>query len=125
MIGRAVGYRKEMASRRSEGAPVPRALQALCDAASALGLRASRWCRSLDRDSCCCAAGALAVGAARTEVLPLAKRAVAAVAGTMQFALGMEACELIETNLLRGVLPTEDAATLPAVVAPLEEAEGL
>lgn len=58
-------------------------------------------------------------------MLPLAEGSIAAVACTVQLALGVEACQLIETDLLGRMLPAEDAAALPAVVATLEEAEGL
>jgi hypothetical protein len=42
----------------------------------------------------------------------------------MQHTVGMEPGKLVESNLLGGVLPTEDAAALPAMVATLEEAKG-
>jgi len=50
---------------------------------------------------------------------------MATVARAVQLALRVEACKLIEANLLGRVLPAKDAAALPAVVAPLEEAKGL
>jgi hypothetical protein len=49
---------------------------------------------------------------------------VAAVARTMQHTVGVEPGKLVESDLLGRVLPTEDAATLPAVMATLKEAEG-
>jgi len=58
-------------------------------------------------------------------MLPLAERTMATVARAVQLALRVEACKLIEANLLGRVLPAKDAAALPAVVAPLEEAKGL
>jgi hypothetical protein len=58
-------------------------------------------------------------------MLPLAERAVAAVACTMHHTIGVEASELVETNLLGRMLPTEDSAALSAVVAALEETEWL
>lgn len=108
----------------SEGAPVPSALQALRNAAHTWVLGALGWCRRLDRDSRRATTGALAVSAARTKMLPLAEGTMTAIACTMQFALGVEACKLIETDLLGRVLPAEDAATLSAVMAALKEAEG-
>jgi hypothetical protein len=68
-------------------------------------------------------AGAFAVVAAQAKVLPLAERAVAAIAGAVPLALRVEACKLIKTNLLGGVLCAEDATTLSAVMAAVEEAE--
>ena len=121
----AVGYRQEMEVSDSEGAPIPSTLQALCKAAHTRILGTLGWCRSLDWNSRSTISRALAVGAACTKVLPLAERAVAAIAGAMQFAIRVEACKLIETDLLGRVLPAEDATALPAVVAALEEAEGL
>jgi hypothetical protein len=56
-------------------------------------------------------------------MFPLTKRAMAAIACTVQVAFGMEASKLIETNLLRRMLPAEDATTLPAVMTALKEAE--
>lgn len=50
---------------------------------------------------------------------------MAAVAGTMPMALWVEARKLVKANLIAGVLPAEDATTLAAVVATLEEAKGL
>jgi hypothetical protein len=56
-------------------------------------------------------------------MFPLTKRAMAAIACTVQVAFGMEASKLIETNLLRRMLPAEDATTLPAVMTALKEAK--
>ena len=58
-------------------------------------------------------------------MLPLSERAVAALARTMKTAFGMESCKLVELDLLGRMLPAEDAATLSAMVATLEETEGL
>lgn len=57
-------------------------------------------------------------------MLPLAERTVAAVAGTMPLALGVEARQLVEADLVARVLCAEDATALAAVVAALEEAKG-
>jgi hypothetical protein len=88
---------QEVVISASESGPVPSTLEALSKAAHARVLGALDWCRSLDRDSGGSGAStrALAVGAARAKMLPLAERAVAAIACTMQLALGMEACELV------------------------------
>ena len=104
-----------------EGAPVPSALEALCKAANADIVRAAgRW-RGLDRYcSLAAVAGALAVAAAQTKVLPLTEGAVAAVTSAVPFAVRVEACKLVEADLLGRVLPAEDAAALPAVVAAVE-----
>jgi len=120
-----------MTSKRPslESAPVPRALEALGQAAYARILRTLSRRRSLDglcgSGAAVAAVGALAVGAAGAEVLPLAEGAVAAVAGTVPVAFWVEAGELVETHVVARVLPAEDAAALAAVVAPLEEAKGL
>jgi sialic acid synthase SpsE len=58
-------------------------------------------------------------------MLPLAERAVAAVACTMHHTIGVESSELVETNLLGRMLPTEDPAALSTMVAALEETEWL
>jgi hypothetical protein len=42
----------------------------------------------------------------------------------MHDTVGVEAGKLIETNLLRRVLPAEDSTALSAVVAALKEAKG-
>jgi hypothetical protein len=57
-------------------------------------------------------------------MLPLAERAVATIAGAMPMTFWMETRKLVEADLIAGMLPAEDAATLTTVVAPLEEAEG-
>lgn len=112
-----------------ESAPVPCALEALRQAAYARVLWTLGWGRSLDglggSGAAVAAVGALAVGAAGAEVLPLAERAVATVAGTVPVALWMEAGELVETHVVARVLPAENAAALAAVVAALEETKGL
>jgi hypothetical protein len=107
----------------SEGAPIPNT-HALRKAAHAWILWALG-CGCLDWDSCGASGGGLAVGAARTKMLPLAERAMATVACAMHYSIWVEACKFIETDQLGRVLPAEDAATLSAVVASLEEAEGL
>lgn len=58
-------------------------------------------------------------------MLPLAERAVATIAGTVPMTFWMEPRELIETDIVARVLPAKDAAALAAMVATLEEAEGL
>jgi hypothetical protein len=104
-----------------EGAPVPSALEALCKAAHADVVRAaSRW-RGLDRDcSLAAVAGAFAVAAAQSKVLPLTEGAVATITCAVPFAVRMEACKLVEADLLGRVLPAEDAAAFPAVMAAVE-----
>jgi hypothetical protein len=111
------------AKASSEGAPVPGTLEALGNAAHASILWTLRRSRRLNFDSCWAILGALAVGAARAKMFPLAERAMATVACTVQDAIGMEACQLIEPHLFVRVLPAEDATALPAVVATLEQAE--
>lgn len=109
----------------SEGAPVPRALKALGNATNASILRTFR-SRSLNRLWWRSAAtGALAVSAARTQMLPLAEGAEATIARTMEHALRVEPSKLIKADLVGRVLPAKDATTLPAMVAALKEAEGL
>jgi hypothetical protein len=71
------------------------------------------------------ASRALAVGAARAKVLPLAIRGEATVASAVQDTLRMEACKLVKTNLVGRMLIAIDATTLAAVMAALEETEGL
>ena len=56
-------------------------------------------------------------------MLPLAEGAVTTVAGAVPVTFRMEARELVKPDLVAGMLPTEDAATFAAMVAPLEEAE--
>lgn len=110
--------------RNSESAPIPGALEALCEAAGTWILWSLRWRRSLNRLDWSGATGALAVGAARTKMLPLTEQAVATIACTMQDTLGMESRQLVQAHLVGRMLPAVDAATLSAVVATLEEAEG-
>lgn len=108
-----------------KGAPVPGTLEALRQTANAGIVWTLRCYRCLDwLCTCAAVAGALTAAAAQAKVLPLAERAVAAIAGAVPFALWMEACKLIKTNLLRRVLRAEDAATLSAVVAAVEQAKG-
>lgn len=106
-----------------EGAPVPGALEALRQTADA-GL----WTLCCDGGldwlrAGTAVAGALAVAAAQAEVLPLAERAVAAIAGAMPLTLRVEACKLVKTDLLGRVLRAVDAAALSAMVAAVEEAK--
>ena len=56
-------------------------------------------------------------------MLPLAKGAVTAIASTLQVALGVEACKLIEADLVGRMLPAEDTPTFSAMVATLKEAK--
>jgi hypothetical protein len=107
----------------SEGAPIPGALERLRNAAYTMVFWTLRWSRCFDLNSRRAIIGALAVAAARAKVFPLTERAMAAIACTVQVAFGMEASKLIETNLLRRMLPAEDATTLPAVMTALKEAE--
>ena len=107
----------------SESTPVPRALEALGQATHARvlwTLGRSWW---LNRDGGRAVVGALAVGAARTKMFPFTERAVAAIACTVQFAVGMETCKLVKTDLLGRVLPAKDATAFSAMMAALEEAE--
>lgn len=110
----------------SEGAPVPGALEALGKAADALvlGTLGRRW-RLDGLDGSPPTSRAVAVVPARAQVLPLAKGAVAAVAGAVPATVGMEPRQLVKTHLAGRVLPAVDAAALAAVMAALEEAEGL
>ena len=106
-----------------KGAPIPGALEALRQTADT-GIRPLRLYRRLDWLCAGAAiAGAFAVAAAEAKVLPLAERAVAAIAGAMPLTLRVEACKLVKTNLLAGVLCAEDATALSAVVAAVEEAK--
>lgn len=107
----------------SEGAPVPGSGEAVGNASDTLIVRASL-CGggSVNLDSTG-ATGALAVLTAGTHLLPLAVLGVASVAGSLQVSLGMEQGMLVEPDLALGVLPTEDAAALATVVAPIEQAE--
>lgn len=106
-----------------KGAPVPRALETLGEAADT-GVGTLGGDRGLD-GLCAGAAiaGALAVAAAQAKVLPLAERAVAAVTGAVPLALGVEARKLVETDLLGRVLRAEDATALSAVMAAVEQAK--
>ena len=113
--------RSESWVRKLESAPVPGSLEALGQAADA-GL--GTLCGHRRLDWLCAAAavaGALAVAAAQAEVLPLTEGAMAAVAGTVPLALGVEACKLVETNLFGRVLCAEDPTAFPAVVAAVEQ----
>ena len=56
-------------------------------------------------------------------MFPLAEGAMATVTCAVELAVGVEACQLVEADLLGRVLPAEDATALSAVVATLEEAE--
>jgi hypothetical protein len=56
-------------------------------------------------------------------MLPLAERAMATVTSAVPLAVGVETCKLIEADLLRRVLPAEDAAAFSAVMAAVEQAE--
>jgi hypothetical protein len=108
-----------------ESAPVPRALEALGEATNASVLGALCACGRLNRFRRRQLADfrALAVGAAGTQVLPFAIRAMATIAGPMQETLGMEAGKLVEPDLVGRVLPAEDAATFSTVMTALEEAK--
>lgn len=89
--------------KSSEGAPVPSTLEGLGKAADALilgSLGLGRLSRGVDLDRSNTATGALAVGAAGSKMLPLAEGAMAAITRTMPCALGMEASELIKTDLV-------------------------
>jgi len=87
--------RCESSVRNLEGAPVPGALEALGQAADA-SLWTLRGHRRLDWLCAAAAvAGALTVAAAQAEVLPFTEGAVAAIAGTVPLALGVEACKLV------------------------------
>jgi hypothetical protein len=106
-----------------ESAPVPGSLEALGQAADA-SLWAFRCHRRLDW-LCAAAtvAGALTVAAAQTKMLPFTEGAVAAIAGTVPLALRVEACKLVEADLLGRILCAEDPTTLPAMVAAIEQAK--
>lgn len=58
-------------------------------------------------------------------MLPLAERTIATLASTVQDTIGMEPGQIVKSDLLGRVLPAEDAATLSAMVAPLEETKRL
>lgn len=115
--------RSEALAADLESAPVPRSLEALRQTANA-GLwtlrcdRCSDWLRTGTA-----IARALAVAPAQAKVLPLAERAMAAIAGAVPLALGVEACELVKTDLLGRVLRAVDATALSAVVTAVEEAK--
>lgn len=88
----------------SECAPVPGTLEGLGKATDTLilgSLGLGRLSRGLDLDRSNTATRALAVGATRSKMLPLAEGAVAAIARSVPCALGVEAGEFIETDLVR------------------------
>jgi hypothetical protein len=104
-----------------KSAPVPGSLEALGQAANA-SLWTLRGHRRLDWLCAAAAvAGALTVAAAQAEVLPFTEGAVAAIAGTVPLALRVEACKLVEADLLGRILSAEDPTALPAVVAAVEQ----
>jgi hypothetical protein len=76
-----------------EGAPVPSALEALREAtnASVLGALCRRWSFNRFRRRQLAGFRALAVGAAGTQVLPFAERAMATIACPVQKTIGVEA----------------------------------
>lgn len=115
--------RSEAEVRNLKSAPVPGALEALRQATDA-GLWTLRCNRCLDwLRTGTAVARALAVAATQAEVLPLTERAVAAIAGAVPLALGVETCELVKTDLLGRVLRAVDATALAAVVAAVEQAK--
>lgn len=69
------------------------------------------------------AAGALAVGAAGSEVLPATECLVTVVTGTLHVALWVEEGMLVQRDALLGVRSAEDVAALAAVVSTIEERE--
>lgn len=80
----------------SESAPVPSTLEGLSKAAGSLVFRSLGRRGCLDRlCSVQAATRALAVGAARSQMLPLAEGAMAAIASPMQNAFGMEARKFV------------------------------
>ena len=85
-----------------EGAPVPGTLKALGYASNPSVLWSLRSHRGLDGLCCSWSAtvGALAVGAAGTEMLPLAEVAVATIASAMPLAFWVEAGKFIEAYLV-------------------------
>jgi hypothetical protein len=106
-----------------KGTPVPGALETLSKATHTRGLGSLSW--GLDRlGGRDVGVGALAVASAGPEMLPLAEGAVATIAGAVPMALWMKTRELVKPDLVAGMLPAEDAATLATMVAPLKEAEG-
>jgi hypothetical protein len=58
-------------------------------------------------------------------MFPLAEGTMATIACTVEDTVRMEARKLIEAHLFGRVLPAEDATALSAVMAALEETEGL
>lgn len=110
---------------RSESAPVPGTLEALSEAANAMVFWAFCWWGCLNLNSRYATSRALAVGAARTEMLPFTEGCMAAIACTMQNSVGMESCQFVKSHLLGRMLPAKDTTTLAAVMAALEETKGL
>lgn len=105
-----------------EGAPIPGALKAGCQATDTMCIWTLSRCRGVDLD-CSGASGALTVGAARAHLLPFTELRVASIARTLEVSIRMEESILIELHLALRVLPAKDMATLPAMVLASEDSE--
>lgn len=112
----------------SEGAPVPGATAEALRQKASLG--GTLWALRLRRfdlygGGALDAARALAIGAARAHLLPLAELRVATIASLVPVTLRVEQGVFVETDLLLEVLVAEDAATLATVMATHEDTERL
>jgi hypothetical protein len=107
----------------SESAPVVHVLEARGKTAVTLVLRSL--CRKRSSNGRCRHfTRAVAIVAASTQLLPIAKLAVATIASPMLNPIRMERGVLVELHEALRVLPAKDTTTLAAMVATVEEAKG-
>ena len=105
-----------------EGAPVPGALKAGCQATDTIHIWTLSRCRGVDLD-CSGTAGAFTVGAARAHLLPFTELRVASIARPLEVSIRMEESMFVQLHFLLRVLPAKDMPTLSAMVLASEDSK--